>query len=60
MMEGPGRWEGLECVDLWKWQDGSQDVFRLSQVLCESHQVTRCLRVALKSGHRREQGVTRQ
>ena len=47
--EGSGTWEGLECVDLWKWQDGREDVSRLYRVLCERCWVSRCPRVALTS-----------
>lgn len=29
-MEGSRRWEVLECVDLWKWQDDREDFTEFS------------------------------
>lgn len=30
VMEGSRRWEVLECVDLWKWQDDREDFTEFS------------------------------
>lgn len=56
MMEKSRRWEELECADLWKWQDGREDVCRPSRVLCERHWVPRCPRRALDS-HKESPGM---